>query len=269
MSTVITPPAAATAATTETTTTQTTDLAALQAQVATLTNKVAEAERTAAEHQRTAEFWFNKSKEQPAAAAKADAEEPDVDVLDLATKGGKAFTAWLNKWAADNGFVKGEAMTEAINTKASELAAQGKLIAQYPELKNENSDFFKATALEYGRLKKAGVSEVVAMEMAAERTELSFLREGKLKTPAQLKDEEKVRKEQERRDRAAAGAGDHGSRRSESAEEDTELTPEQERIAVSMLAGEPGPDGKPMTPEQAKDAYKARAKKGVSMRGIR
>jgi hypothetical protein len=235
------------------------DLAALQAKVDALTSQVAEG-------QRTAEFWYQKATAAPAAAAPAPAataEEPEVDVLELATRGGKAFEAYLEGWAKKQGWVKGAQMTEAISQKAAELAAQGKMIAEYPELKNEKSEFFQATAVEYGRLKKLGVSEVLAMEMAAQSTELAFLRAGKTKTPAQLKAEGVSAREQERRDRAAAGGGDTGHRRQEASEESEELTPEQRQIAVALLV-----DGD-TTEEQAIEKYKARAKKGVSMRGIR
>jgi hypothetical protein len=215
-----------------------------------------------AEGQRTAEFWYNKANAAPSApAVPKAADEPEVDVLELATKGGKAFEAYMTSWAKKQGFVKGDEMTEAISTKAAELAAQGKLVAQYPDLKNDKSEFFTATAAEYGRLKKMGVSEVVAMEMAAERTELTFLREGKLKTPAQLKTDAEAAKAQTRRDRAAAQSGDHGSRRPEASEEDGELDDEQKQIAIRMLVDAD------TTPEQAIEKYKKRAKEGVKMRG--
>jgi hypothetical protein len=230
------------------------DAAELQRKIDALTAQVSEG-------QRTAEFWYNKANAQPAPPKSAAADEPEVDVLDLATKGGKAFEAYMESWAKKQGYVKGEQMSEAITAKAQELAAQGKLVSQYPELKNEKSEFFQQTALEYGRLKKMGVSEVVAMEMAAERTELSFLREGKMKTPAQQRADAEADKAQARRDRAAAGAGDRGSRRPAETEEDGELDDEQKQIAIRMLVDDN------TTPEQAVEKYKARAKQGVKMRG--
>jgi hypothetical protein len=249
-----TPPAATPITTPPPAATPPLDTAALQRELDTLKAQVAEG-------QRTAEFWYNKANATPAPAAPKAADEPEVDVLELATKGGKAFEAYMTGWAKKQGFVKGEEMTEAITSKAAELAAQGKLVSQYPDLKNDKSEFFTATAAEYGRLKKMGVSEVVAMEMAAERTELSFLREGKLKTPAQQKTEADELKAQQRRDRAAAQAGDHGSRRPENSEDDTELDDDQKQIAVRMLVDEN------TTPEQALEKYKARAKAGVKIRG--
>lgn len=229
------------------------DAAALQRRIDELTTQVGE-------HQRTAEFWHGKATAQPAAPAKAADAEPEVDILELATQGGKKFEQYLETWAKKNGFVKGTEMNEAIGQKASELAAQGRLIAQYPDLKDDKSEFFKDTALEYGKLKKQGVSELVAMEMAAERTELAFLRGGKLKLPAQKAADDAERKAQERRDRAAAGAGDRGSRPAATDETDTELTPEQKQIAHRLLMDDD------TTAEQAEEKYKKRAEKGVAMK---
>jgi hypothetical protein len=148
-------------------------------------------------------------------------------------------------------------MAQAISQKAQELAKQGELVAKYPDLKKNDSEFFKSTALEYGSLKKQGVGEALAMEMAAERVELRFLREGKTKTPAQIQSD----KEEARRTRAAAGAGDRNHRAAERPdEEDTEMTDEQKQIAIRMLVDDD------TTPEQAIEKYKARATKGVAMR---
>ncbi|GEM_PF-5667597 len=258
--TTVTPPAAAAppaqAAPVETT--PTVDVAALQRQLDDL--KAANEES-----RRTAEFWHSRATENPAPAAPAASndDEADIDVLELATKGGKAFKAFLTGWAEQNGFVKGEAMTQAINQKAQELAKQGELVAKYPDLKKNDSEFFKATALEYGNLKKLpGITEALAMEMAAERVELRFLREGKVKTPAQITADKAAEKEQARRDRAAAGAGDRGGRRATSPEDesDDEMTDAQKQIAIRMLVDDE------TTPEQAIEKYKARATKGVAMR---
>ena len=232
-----------------------------------LQRQIDELKAANAESQRTAQFWQEKASQAPAPAAPAKpaAEEPEVDVLELATKGGNAFKAWLNQWAADNGFVKGDQMTAAMNAKAAELSKQGELIARYPDLKNGGSDFFKATAVEYGNLKKQGVGEVLAMEMAAEKVELRFLREGKTKTPAQTAADAEADKLQRRRERAAAGSGDRGGRAAAppEGEGDDELTEDQRNIAIRLLVDDE------TTPEQAVEKYKARAKKGVAMKGVR
>jgi len=233
------------------------DAAALKTQVEQLTAQLAE-------QQRAAEFWHGKASEKPAtdksaAPAAAAAEEPEVDILDLATKGGKAFDKYLEGWAKKNGYVRGEEMTSAINERAAQLATEAELTGRYPELKKHDSEMFKTTAGFYGELKKDGVSERVAMTIAAERAELQLLREGKVKTPA----EEKATRETERLARIKAQGGDRGERATAGDENDTELTPDQRRVALSMLKGEMGEDGKPMDEAAAIAAYTKRAQKGV------
>jgi hypothetical protein len=101
------------------------------------------------------------------------------------------------------------------------------------------------------------------MEMAAEGTELDFIRAGKLKTPSQIAADTAAEKEQRRRDRAAAGGGDRGGRASAPAGDDQqsdELDQDQINIAIKMLAV----DG--VTREQAIEMYKKRAKAGVAVR---
>lgn len=229
-----------------------------------LQRQIDELKASAEEHKRTAEFWYGKAQEKPQAAATPAAAvdaEPEVDVLELATRGGKAFEKYMEGWAKKAGFVRGDQMEQAISAKAQELAKQAELVSKYPDLKKNDSEFFKSTALEYGQLKKQGLSESLAMEMAAERVELRFLREGKTKTPAQIAEEKERTREQARRDRAAAGGADHSSRRAAPVdEEDTEMTDAQRQIAIRMLVDDD------TTPEQAIEKYKARATKGVAMR---
>lgn len=208
------------------------------------------------ENARAADFWKKKA-ETPAptraAAEPAAPAEEEEDVLDiLATKGAKGLVALLAK----SGYVRGEEVDARVNQKASEIQKEQALVAQYPDLKKENSEFFKETALAYGALVKQGVSKAVAMEMAAERTELKFLREGKMKTPTQQADEAKAEKDRLKRDRIAAQAGEGVRGRAPVEEEDdAELTPEQKHIADQMGI--------------THEAYAARAKKGVQMKGIR
>ncbi len=181
------------------------------AEVAALKAELETSKQQAAEHERTAQFWYNKSNAKPAPAEKpaAAAEEEDDDVLDLITsKGAEGLEALLKK----RGFVSAAEVDEKVNAKASQITGEAKLIDDYPELAKHDSEFFKATALNYGELKKQGVPEAVAMRMAAERAELAGIRAGKIKTPTQKSDEEKAARASERAARAAAGAGDHGGR---------------------------------------------------------
>lgn len=240
------------------------DLAALKAELETLKGRVTDSERNA-------QFWYEKAQShkpaEPKPAATADADD-NVDVLDvITTKGKKGLDELVDKHIQKKGYVSREEAEGMVNAKANQLVTERKLLEDYPDLGDKNSEFFKQTALVYGELKQKGLPEHMAMEMAVERTELSFLRAGKHKTPQQKTDDAKAQREADRLARIKAQGGERGNRQAEGSEEDEDLTPEQERIAVRMLMGEPGADGKPMDRDAAVAAYKARAKKGVAIRG--
>ncbi len=207
---------------------------------------------------RAAEFWQEKAASTKAAPAPKPAEEPEVDMLELlTTRGAKGFDEYMRA----KGFVSREEVERTVNNKAAQLSKEQELSQKYPDLKNERSEFFKATAVHYGKLIQQGVPETLAMELAADRAELEGIRTGKVKTPAQKAEEDKQARERERRERIQAQAGDRSGRGAMVNEEDDELSPEQEAIAVKMLAG----DG--VSREQAIEAYKKRAKAGVMMGG--
>lgn len=233
------------------------DAAALQKQIDALKTELGETRRAA-------EFYEKKAGERPApAAAAAAVEEDDVDILEvITTKGGKGFDELLAK----RGFVKASDVDKKVDAKTAGVLKEQELLKTYPDLADKKSDFFKDTAEEYGDLIKSGVSPNVAMGLAAERVELTYMRAGKIKTPAETKAE----KERDRKARIAAQGGEGVGRTPGHAEqEDEDLTPEQLRIVSSMLVGNPGADGKPMNLAQATEAYKARAKSGVAMKGIK
>lgn len=241
------------------------DPVALQKQIDELNKQLGDTKTELGETRRAAEFYEGKAKEKPApaAAAAAATEEDDVDVLEaITTRGAKGLGSLLDKL----GYVKASDVDKKVDAKTAGVLKEQALLKQYPDLDDKKSEFFKETATAYGELVKQGVSGPVAMEMAAERVELRFMREGKIKTPSETKAE----KERDRKARIAAQGGEGVGRTPSAAEEeDDTLTAEQERIVRSMLVGNPGKDGKPMDFAQATEAYKARAKSGVAMKGIK
>lgn len=236
--------AAATAAATAT-------AAASAAKDADYQRQIGELKEQNAEVQRTAEFWAQKAKTTPAAATASTAADDDPDVLEAITTGGaKGFDALAEK----RGFVKKADVETMINSKATQLTKEQELIGRYPDLKKKDSEFFKSTALHYGELVKDGTPQSVAMELAAERTELELMRAGKIKAPGA--EPTKEEKETARLARVAAQAGESGGRRAAAADEgDDELSPEQKRIADAMGVSH--------------EAYLKRAKAGVKMGGTR
>jgi hypothetical protein len=204
-----------------------------------------------AEGQRTSQYWADKAKTGAPAAAAAPAEEED-DVLEAITTGGaKGFDALAKK----RGFIKTIEVEALIDSKASALTKEQELMSEFPDLKNKKSDFFKDTAVAYGALIKQGTPPVVAMELAAQQTELAHMRSGKIKLPGAAPTPAEKEATRLKRVAAQAGAGS-GARPSAAAEDDDlELTPEQAHIADAMGISH--------------EAYAKRAKAGVSMKGLK
>jgi hypothetical protein len=215
--------------------------------------QIDELKEQVAESQRTAQFWAQKAANgAPAAPAAPKTDDgDDDDVLEAITTGGaKGFDAL----AAKRGFVRRNEVEELIETRATTLTKEQQLITEYPDLQKKNSEFFKATAINYGNLVKSGTPQPVAMELAAKQTELEFIRAGKIKMNGSGPSGEE--KEAARLRRIAAQASPNGSSRpAPSDEEDEELTPQQKHIADAMGI--------------THEAYAKRAKGGVAMRGVK
>jgi hypothetical protein len=225
------------------------------AELATLTAERDALKATAAEQQRAAEYWHEKATKGAAPAPKKEEPEPEVDLLDLITSGGpKALKAYLRK----EGLVTGADVEATVSAKVAQVTAERQLLDDYPDLGKKDSEFFQATAGIYGELKKAGVPETLAMQLAAQRAELEGLKSGKIKTPQQVTDDAKAARTAERAARAAAGAGDRGHQATAEEDDDTP-TPDEQR-AIARLA-----DALEISVEKATERYKARAKKGVNV----
>lgn len=212
------------------------------AELAKLTRERDEAIARAHEHEEAARFWHGKVR--GTAEVQPDKPKPEdedgTDLLEVAAKGPAAMKEWLRK----QGFVSMDEANQLVNSRAEQLSREGQLIQSYPDLKDHDSEFFKETATEYGRLKQQGVPEAVAMEVAAERVRAR-------RKPSQ---EEKVTSSKKETDadraaRAKAQAGE-GTKRGAKAQEDTaDLSDEQKRIIEAFGISE--------------DAYRKRATDGV------
>ena len=226
------------------------DAAALQQQIDDLKEQVAESNRTAA-------FWAEQargfSQQRPVEPGEPEPEpepEDEPDVLEAITANGvKGFDALAEK----RGFIKRSEVQQMIASESTaartQFSKEQELTARYPELNNRNSDFFKSTAGYYGQLVKSGTPAVIAMELASEKTELEFMRAGKLAPP-----DAKGDRERDRVARINAQSGDGGPRRPAADEADDQtLTDEQKRIVRGMGITE--------------EAYLKRAKAGVRIGG--
>jgi len=229
-------------------------IARLERENGELKTRETEATNKAKEHEDSAKFWHEKARgaAQPqnrdGAPKPGEGEEEDTtDLLELAGKGPKAMKEWLKK----QGFVSRDEAEQLTNRKAEGMVRQAQVVAKYPELNDQKSDFFKETTQEYGRLKERGVDELTAMETAAE---LVALRRGKggpgsedisLTDPAAASNKRGT--EEERRSRAKAQGGE--GRRGAQKEESDDLDETQIRIAEAFGI--------------STEAYKKRAKEGV------
>lgn len=191
------------------------------AQLQTLNEEIARLKTSVGEKDEAVRYWHGQVKgAKPAAAAAAtvDADEDDPDMLDLiGTKGG---AKKLTEFLARKGFVSKKEVEEQVNARADTLVRESRTVERFPELRDTESDFFKATVTEYGSLLKQGIPQGVAMEQAARNVRLVELEAGGEGAPVKKgKPEDAI--ETERLRRVKVQSGDKGRRAAAASEEDT------------------------------------------------
>jgi len=217
----------------------------LQAEIDRLRNEATALKAQTAEQEQAIRYWHEaateggKKEPAPKQDTPADGEE---DLLEVVTRSGaKGLKEVLKK----HGFVESSEVDQRIESRAQQIATENELAARYPELKDNKSEFFQATAKEYKVLTDSGVPQALAMKLAAERAELQGYQSGKRLTAAE---------KEEREARARAQGGGKEKKAAAAPEEDNdELDAEQKYICEAM-----GVD-----PE----AYKKRAKAGIVYQG--
>jgi hypothetical protein len=210
------------------------DAAALQAQIDQLKSQVAEKEQAA-------QYWHQQAKG-AAPPPKQTADEPEEDVLDLITRKGPK---GLEELIAKRGYVKKDDVDSMIKGTIQTTIAEMNLKSQYPDLKDQNSDFFKATSKEYAALVQQGVAPHVAMGLAADKAELAELRAGKRKIETD--------KDRDARIKAQSPEGIRRTSKKDDEEGDDSLSEEQKFFAEKLGVSE--------------DAYKKQAKAGIRLGG--
>lgn len=223
-------------------------LAALQTQIDALKSEATakEAQFTAQlnEKDQAARYWHEEAKKKSEPKKDPPIETPEVedDPIEVLSKEGmKGF----ERLAAKRGFVSAAAVDSKIETRAQQLTDEAALTKEYPELTDNKSEFFKATAAHYQRLVDAGTPQSVAMRQSANNAYLDGVKSGKIVTKAQ---------QDEIDARAAAASGDksHKGGKSDAAKDD-DLDEFQKNICEQM-----GVDPA---------AYQKRAKAGVVYTG--
>lgn len=184
--------------------------------------ELSEKNRQIEELNQSALHWFNKAKgvttpkddgddepEKPAKSAKAEPDEdedPDKFVNKLATVGSKA----IDEYMAKRGYMPAKQIEELVEARVSAVTRTEQLYAEYPDLRNEQSELFKETQKDFGEmvamdksLSKSPAAIKIAVKTAAAR----------LKAASDIAEAKKPKEtEAERRTRIAAQAGDLGRR---------------------------------------------------------
>lgn len=153
--------------------------------------------------------------------------EDDPDLLELVA--GKGGLGKLTKVLEKKGFVSGAEVDRRVDQRAAQMVREGKLIDQYPDLADKESDFFKQTAVEYGKLTSAGMPKGLAMEQAAKNVRLAeFEANGGAAPLPKAADAEA-----ERQRRIRAQGGDKGRRTQQTETVDT-VSDDDKTVAAAM-----------------------------------
>jgi len=204
-----------------------------------------------------------------AGATGAPAEE-EIDVIEaLTSDGAKGLDRVLRKL----GYARVEEIDQKIERTRGQITQDARLLGRFPELGDEKSEFFAATAKRYEQLKgNKGIRESgMLMELAAELAEKDLGTgkkapsgdrrrepEGDQDDDRDYSDDRAAADEHENEDdrieRVRAQAGSRGRRPAREAEPSDDLSPLQKRIAGRLGVSE--------------EAYRKRAKAGVRISGL-
>lgn len=201
------------------------------AEAKTLAAEVKALKAQVAEKDDAVRYWHGEAKKGAKAEPKADEPDEDekIDLLDvIGTKGTKGLTAVLRK----AGFVSAAEVDQKVEQRTAQVVRESKLVQEFPELSDDKSEFFKATAVEFGKLQRDGMPKAIAMEQAARNVRLAEYEAGTATPAAKTKDPEA-----ERQRRIKAQGGDRGTRRSGTEDSDA-LSDDQKTILAGMRVSE-------------------------------
>jgi hypothetical protein len=186
------------------------------------------AERTSRkESDATARYWAEKARSAPEKAQAAEKEDDlsDVDLVEqITTHGAKGLDTVLRRL----GYAKTSEVRAEIGSTRAQITSEATLMAQYPELADDQSPLFHATASIYNSLKgdpefKGAGSKLIAMAARTAKAELKLKggdgrgnRRGapvdELDPDDEAFEEDEETPEQARAARTARQAGDRGRR---------------------------------------------------------
>lgn len=232
---------------------------------------LAAARRQAKESDETARYWAEQARNtpvrQPAPEPEKEDDFSDVDLVDLiTTQGAKGLATVIERM----GYAKKADVQAEIVATRSGIAAENALMSQYPELADDQSPFFLATAKIYNQLKAdpamANSPNLINYAARTAKAELALRNDGgrggrRAAPPAEEDDfEEELTPEEQRAARAGRQNGDRGRRDSRGAGPQGDvLSPMQADIVRKFQSV-----GAPLTEE----SYRRHAKAGVRMGGV-
>ncbi len=125
-----------------------------------------------------ADYWYEQASQgTPAAEPEPEPDsEDDLSIIDdINKRGRRALDDYLKK----KGFLSSEEAEELIQRKAEALQTQSKLVDEYPELMDKDSDLFKETARQMKALEGTGMRTDKRLAQAVFNAELKLIKAGK------------------------------------------------------------------------------------------
>jgi hypothetical protein len=214
--------------------------------------------------------WYDRATA-GAAAPKPEPEpepEAEIDVIDAITsKGAKG----LEEVLAKMGYVKKKDVDASIGQTRAEVTQEAQLVARYPDITDESSEFYQTTLEIYKDLaadpvmRKSPALLEKAAKQAARVLGMEEAPKGRGRGPgaggrdADDLDDTEDERERERVARVGRQAGDRGRRPASQVEDEGELSGMQKSIVAKFRAA-----GADIT----EDGYKKRAQRGIQMSGL-
>jgi hypothetical protein len=221
-------------------------------EAASLREEIARLTKTNQQLTESERFWADKAQAKPdpgepeakpargkAADTDEDLDDPAAFVEALSTKGPKAIAQYLKK----AGYITRDEAEElatkssraAVAVARASLTQDAELVGQYPELKDEKSELFKATGEIYRhmvkrdpKMKDSPAALMQAAETAKLRAELKAAKEGKASVKPDGDDAETRR--QERIDAQSGSRGRRSSAAFDGDEDDDTMGPETKTL---------------------------------------
>ncbi len=226
-----------------------------------LQKELKEARKARHESDETARYWAERSRDDaPAPKVEAEPDAGEIDIVNELTANG---TKGLESVLAKLGYAKKADIESRISATRSEITDQATLLRKYPDLEDDSSPFFKATAAVYNSLKTdphmAKSSRLIEIAARTAKAEMPQTR----RRAAEPEDDDGADPRYDNEDeedshvsRVARQSGDRGRRETRSAPE--ELTTLQKKMVAKFAAV-----GANITEE----SYAKRAQSGIRMGG--